>query len=127
MNYLFLKLVLYKIDVFTSSICNYVFIVFYRYTPDAASEGGATTEPIDLWEDRYDFAQHRQSNDPKMKLPAPSHMQGLPDEELESNMKGNIRVWTLEICEAGFSIFGTESLKGKMMRAIVGAAIKDGK
>lgn len=47
----------------------------------------------------------------------------IPTEQLPA-VNGTIDVYTLELCEAGFSIFGTEVLKRPMMQALVKSALR---
>lgn len=43
-----------------------------------------------------------------------------------TELTGAVNVWTLEICEAGFSIFGDSKVKNHMMQAFVRAALRSG-
>ncbi|CAD7948731.1 unnamed protein product [Amoebophrya sp. A25] len=81
------------------------FDLFVQYLPDATP-----TKPWTEYEEKWD-----------------SSLSGRTAIDESRPQAGQVRISLLEICEAGFSIFGSESLKREKLKAIVESALENGR
>ncbi|CAD7968952.1 unnamed protein product [Amoebophrya sp. A120] len=81
-------------------------------------QNSAISEPWTTYEEEHDLSVQN-TNNTNHRRKTKQDYENLPQ-------RGSVKVFTLEICEAGFSIFGSEALKKEKMKTIVQNALDQG-